>query len=158
MAAKLKADVLQALDAWKAGKPVRSIELGHVQRMTHTEEHLQSYPNTRPQIDLTQRVPNDQDRIHAYVFAILSWWCVDSFVSHAIGKAPVGPDTYEDFQGVCAETMKQGSFSDLSDNEKLAAESLAWKALLLGWKRAIDGFPEAHYIEVTNLAAGVSAT
>lgn len=157
MTAKIKADVLQALDDWKAGKPVKSIELGHVHRMTHSEEHMASYPNTRNPINLSKRLSNDQNRAHAYCFGILSWWCVDPFITHAIGKPPAGPDTFEDFKGVCAETMKQGGFSDLTETEKEAAESLAWKALNIGWARAIAGHAPEMYIEVRNPSA-VSAT
>lgn len=148
MAAKIKADVLQALDAWKAGKPVRSIELGHVQRMTHSEEHLQSYPNTRPQIDLTKRVSVDQECAHAYLFKILEFYT----------RFPL-PETYESFINECRRfpALVIAGHEEITAVERVAAESLAWKALLLGWRRAIDGFPDAHYIEVTNPAA-VSAT
>ena len=43
----------------------------------------------------------------------------------------------------------RGEFKDLTIAEAEGAESLAWKALLVGWRKAIDGFGDADYIEVT---------
>jgi len=66
MPAKIKADVLQALDDWKAGKPVKSIELGHTHRMKDNG-------GQSPTIDLSVRLSNDQERAHAYCFAIIEY-------------------------------------------------------------------------------------
>lgn len=158
MALKIKADVLQALDAWKAGKPVRSIELGHTQRMTHSEDFLKSHPNTRPEIDLSQRIQNDQERAHAYLFDVIEKY------SAAAQAPPAGRDydrnAYSDggytaFM-VCCQSWRDGH-EGLTDEEAEAAQSLAWKALIVGWARAIAGHDPAAYIEVTNPAV-VQAT
>ena len=47
---------------------------------------------------------------------------------------------------------------DLSAEELDGAESLAWKVLLFGWTRAIDGHKDAQYIEVTRPKVQESAT
>jgi len=39
--------------------------------------------------------------------------------------------------------------NDLTAEELDAAESLAWKALHVGWRRAIDGHRDSMYIEVS---------
>lgn len=138
---KVKADVLQAIDAWKSGKPVRSIELGHVHRMI---EH----PGMSPRIDTSQRNERDQERAHEYCFSI-----IERFVAGG-GLRP--EDTHERYLGVCQELRAQfvgmgGDLAGLTSEEIAGAESLAWKALLVGWKRATDGHPEASYIEVTSV-------
>jgi hypothetical protein len=130
MAQRIKTDVLQALDDWNAGKPVRSIELGHVHRM---KEH----PGGAPAVDYSVRLWNDQERAHAYCFYLL-------------GKAVAEgvPDHHEQFLLWIVSGFYRRKFPDLTDEEAVAAESLAWKALIVGWARAIDGHREAHYIEV----------
>src|SRR5271167_1183272 len=117
MAQRIKSDVLQALDDWKAGKPVRSVELGHVHRM---KEH----PGGAPAIDFSKRLSNDQERAHAYCFAILEHF-------------DTGAPDHAEFQEFARELA--GQWNDLTPEEAIAAESLAWKALLIGWRRAIDG-------------------
>jgi len=136
MVGKIKADVLQALDAWKAGKPVRSIELGHVHRMI---EH----PGMSPRIDLSKRIDRDQERAHAYCFQIIE----------RISLMVQPPEDHATFLGWCDgwEIDFRKENPDLTAEEADAAESLAWKALLVGWKRATDGHPEASYIEVTSV-------
>ena len=123
----IRADVLQALDDWRAGKPVRSIELGHTQKQ---EEH----PGASPRILQDQHHPQDQVRAHAYCFAIIDT-CRD--VTHG---------AYEDFLKVCRVIAQE--FDGLTDEERDGAESLAWKALLVGWKRATAGFAEHLQIDV----------
>lgn len=128
MAQRIKTDVLQALDDWNAGKPVRSIELGHVHRM---KEH----PGGAPAVDYSVRLWNDQERAHAYCFYLLGK-CVSEIV----------PENHDQF--LAMTVLYRTSFPDLTNEEAVAAESLAWKALIIGWARAIDGHREAHYIEV----------
>ena len=145
MPAKIKADVLQALDDWKAGKPVKSIELGHTHRMK--ENGGQS-----PTIDLSVRLSNDQERAYGYLFHIIDFYT---------GNIPV-PDDHGDYLTACDSLEKgfretggqlAGEGYALTAEEADAAESLAWKALHVGWRRAIDGHREAMYIEVTKPAA-----
>jgi hypothetical protein len=126
MPAKIKADVLEALDDWKAGKPVKSIELGHVHRMKETSHG--------PRVDLSVRLSNDQERAHAFCFAV---------IEHFDAGAP----EHAEFLEFCRDLA--GQWNDLTPEEAEAAEGLAWKALLVGWRRAIDGHGDAHYIEVS---------
>lgn len=127
MPVKIKADVLQALDDWKAGKPVKSIELGHTHRMK--ENGGQS-----PTIDLSVRLANDQERAYAYCFAIIDY-----------EKSAIA-ESFEEFLLHCE--VRRG-FTDVTHEEAMAAESLAWKALHVGWRRAIDGHRDSAYIEVS---------
>lgn len=128
MPQRIKSDVLQALDDWNNGKPVRSIELGHVHRM---KEH----PGGAPAIDFSKRLFNDQDRAHAYCF-------------YLIGKGVAESLTESHDLFLTATLVYRTNFADLTEEEATAAESLAWKALIVGWKRAIDGHTDARYIEV----------
>ena len=137
MAARIKSDTLQALQAWRDGKPVRSIELGHAHRQVES-------PGGSPLIDLTQHIQRDQERAHAYVFYILGDLADDS--------ARV-PFTYDEFSALCqtyVRGFREVHEPELTDEERIGAESLAWKALLVGWGRAIAGHKEEQYIEVTN--------
>lgn len=137
MSVKLKADVLQAIDHWNAGKPVRSIELGHIHRM-------QEHPGLSPRVDLSKRLHNDQERAHAYVFYLLQHF-------ERIGV----PQSHEEFIAIVNRDINVPSHLqigpptfELTQEEKNGAESLAWKALLVGWRKAIDGHREVDYIEV----------
>ncbi len=53
-----------------------------------------------------------------------------------------GTESFQDF----AELSSSLAPRDLSLEEREAAESLAWKALLRGWTRATSGFSEQHEI------------
>jgi hypothetical protein len=148
MSAKIKADVLKALDDWKAGKPVKSIELGHVHRMKET--------NYGPRVDLSVRLSNDQERAHSYLFYIIDFYT---------GNIPV-PDEHSDYLAACDALEKgfretggplAGEGYALTAEEADAAEGLAWKALHVGWRSAIGGHSESLYIEVSNPTA-VQAT
>jgi hypothetical protein len=133
MGQKIKADVLQALDDWNAGKPVQSIELGHVHRM---KEH----PGGAPFIDFSKRLPTEQERAHAYCFHLIGLFKLNGV-----------PESHELFLDACDEYEELFREDDatLTAEELDGAESLAWKALLVGWKRAIDGHADGRYIEVT---------
>ena len=128
----LRKDVLKALEDWKAGKSVRGPELGHVHRM-------QENPGSSPLINMNEHVHCDQDRAYAYCFHIIEHYA-------AFGGPP---STHEEFQKDCDALEAQVRRKlDLTAEELDGAESLAWKALLFGWARAIDGHKDAHYIEV----------
>ena len=128
----LRKDVLKALEDWKAGKSVRGPELGHVHRM-------QENPGSSPLINMNEHVHCDQDRAYAYCFHI---------IEHFKDQRPA---TFEEFSVVCdvLERDFKADTEGLTAEELDGAESLAWKALLFGWARAIDGHKDAHYIEVT---------
>ena len=134
MAGRIKADVLHALDDWKAGKPVRSIELGHIHRMV---EH----PGVSPAVDMSKHIPRDQERAHAYVF----------FILERLELLIQPPEDHATFSVWCDGWEKDFKRENpgLTEEERDGAEGLAWKALIVGWKRAIDGHPEANYIEVS---------
>jgi hypothetical protein len=139
MAAKIKADVVKALADWKAGKPVKSIELGHVHRM-------QDNGGRSPTIDFSVRLSNDQERAHAYCFHLLELFSINGV-----------PATHEAFMEACNEYEATYDWGEVPvpdyaafDSERDAAESLAWKALHVGWARAIAGHDPSRYIEVTN--------
>ena len=143
MAAKLKPDVLQALQDWKAGKPVHSVELGHVHRMKETPG------GASPQVDLSVRLSNDQERIHAFCFLLIEWAATDKVNSPFLvtRDAP-----HQVFLGMSAEFAKnwEEDKRGLTTEEREAAESLAWKALMIGWNRAIASHDPSRYIDVTN--------
>ena len=146
MSWKIKADVLQALDDWKAGKPVKSLELGHVQRMKeHREQHAAKT------IDFSVRLSNDNERAHAYCFQIIE----------RISGMIQPPADHATFLSWCVDvawrSQFQKEFGELTPEEIDGAESLAWKVLHVGWARAIAGHDPSRYVEVTNPAA-VAAT
>jgi hypothetical protein len=148
MPTRIKPDVLKALEDWKAGKPVKSLELGQVHRM-------QERGQFSPVIDFSVRLSNDQERAHAYFFWLIEW-----FKDH--GPVPVGEEAFERFISIC--DMLEGQFDQtpqfasedernvragLTAEERDAAESLAWKAIQVGWVRAITGHDASQYIEVS---------
>jgi hypothetical protein len=138
MAAKIKSDTLQALADWNAGKPVRSLELGHSHRMKESNE-----PTAQPQVDFENFIHRDQERAHGFCFALIEHF-----------DAP--PDDHAEFLAVSREIA--GQWNGLVLEERVGAESLAWKALRVGWARAIAGHEPHDYIEVTNPAVQASAT
>ena len=140
---KLRADVLKVLADWKAGKAIRSLELGHVHRMKEV-------PGGSPLIDIGQHFHQDQERAHAYLFHILSY-----FEEHGV---PTSGLTWEGFETLCDGFEKQfrEDVEGLTAEELDGAESLAWKALLFGWAKAIDGHKDANYVEVTRPKAEAS--
>jgi hypothetical protein len=132
MATRIKPDVLQALQDWKAGKPVKSLELGHVHRM-------KDVPGFSPTIDASEHIHRDQERAHAYVFHLIELF--------SLNGVPVDHDA---FLGACKDFQLSFSEEGLTAEELDAAEGLAWKALRFGWARAIEGHKDSLYIEVQN--------
>lgn len=147
MPAKIKSDTLQALADWKAGKPVRSLELGHVHRM---KEHP---GGGSPVVDLSVRLSIDQERLHAYCFHIIA-----SYAENGVKGVFDDADDHEEFLAACdaLEQQFRSENEGLTAEELDAAEGLAWKALHVGWGRAIAGHDPEMYIEVSR--AAVSAT
>ena len=136
MAGKLKPDVLAALADWKAGKAVKCVELGHAHRMIER-------PPFGFTIDENNHLQNDQERALGYCFQI-----VEFFNEHGL---PEGEEAHARFLAICDSL--HGMDADLTREEKDGAQSLAWKALRVGWGRALAGHSDAHYVEVTNPAA-----
>jgi hypothetical protein len=137
MASRIKPDVLQALQDWKAGKPVKSLELGHVHRM-------KDVPGFSPTIDASEHLHRDQDRAHAYLFHLIELFSLNGVT-----------EDHDAFLAACDEyeqTFDWGELpvkeADVFNEERNGAESLAWKALRFGWARAIEGHKDSLYIEV----------
>jgi hypothetical protein len=137
VASKIKADTLQVLADWKAGKPVKSVELGHVHSMKEV-------PGFSPTIDASKHLYQDQERAHAYCFYIVER-------AQLLGQPPEEHDTFLQW---CDGWQKDfhKDHEALTAEESDGAESLAWKALRFGWARAIEGHKDSLYIEVTNPA------
>ena len=131
--------MLKALADWKAGKPVRGVELGQVHRM---KEH----PGMSPLIDSSEHLHNDQERAYAYCFHILEHF------SNVEASSVPGLPSFETFTQICDGLEKdfRKETEGLTAEELDGAESLAWKALLVGWAKALDGHKDSAYIEVTS--------
>jgi hypothetical protein len=151
MASKIKTDVLQALQDWKAGKPVKSLELGHVHRM-------KDVPGFSPTIDTSEHLHRDQERAHAYVFHIIDAIAnLKATIAEHDASDPQHvtyrrPETWEEFESLCdgLEEQFRLEVEGLTAEELDGAEGLAWKALRFGWARAIEGHKDSLYIEVQN--------
>ena len=119
-----KYNTRQAIDAWKQGKSIRSLVLGNHQA--------------------------DQDRAYAYAFHLLELFSINGI-----------PADHDAFLAACDEYEQTFSWGELPvkeahafNVERDAAESLVWKALLVGLKKAIDGHGEAQYTEVQQVSNG----
>jgi hypothetical protein len=128
-------DELRAvLASWNAGNEVASIPLGH---STHVDGVDQSGNPREVHHVFRQR------KALGYAFQLI-----------ASGLVAGLPMLFDQFYLLCLEERENtGIKTVLSRYEIEAAESLAWKALLRGWKRAIAGFPESSYISVAKAKA-----
>jgi hypothetical protein len=133
--AKHYAGLDDVLRDWKAGRAIRSIELGHTQR------EIQVGINDAKRIDDSHHHRNRHDLAHAWVFKILDRVLAEK-----------KPDmVYSEFAEICRELRETEMLEGdrrLTQDELNGAESLAWKAWLLGWDRAIRGHDESRYIQV----------
>lgn len=120
---------------WKAGKPVRSIALGHSTRVAPAEGN-----EPAREVAMVFR----QKRAFGYVCALL-----DAGLTFMKTERKMERPDFENLIRGWSRGEYQG-FSDLSISEREAAESLAWKALLRGWSFALAGFDGQRYISVTN--------
>jgi hypothetical protein len=82
--------------------------------------------------DVEQRHKFRQLTAYAYCFLLIET-CLEE-----------RPDSWEMFCVIAAAHAPR----DISLEEREAAESLAWKALVRGWNRATAGFPEEHEIRI----------
>jgi hypothetical protein len=138
MSVRIKSDTLQALQDWKSGKPVKSLELGHVHRMKEV-------PGFSPTIDASVHLHRDQERAHAYLFHIIDWFTQEGT------PLPVEHDAFLADCDVLEQRFREEN-AGLTAEELDAAEGLAWKALRFGWAHAIHGHAEHLYTTVTNPA------
>jgi hypothetical protein len=131
-AGSIPVDLASVLADWNAGKPVRSLELGHTQRMM-------PHPGEADRLDLSRTYRVRQELAHEWAFMI---------VEHCANTAM--PDGFEEYAALCdeLEARHNSATEPLSREEIDGAESLAWRALRLGWKAALAGHEERKYIEV----------
>jgi hypothetical protein len=135
-------DLLQTLKLWRAGKEIRTLELGHTQRIEKRADETE-------RIDVGHVHRNDQVRIHQWAFHIVEH-CVKNSLPEAFEEFEVLCDFLEknDMPGLVEKKELSGA---LSKEEIDGAESLAWKAMLLGWDRAISGHDkDAKYTNLKN--------
>lgn len=122
----IRDDLKTLLADWHAGRPVRTLILGHSMRLMPAKGNEPAYE---------EPIIFRQKRALAYAFALID----------AALEDDVGLLLTRKFEHYCA-----GAPADLSREEKEAAESLAWKALLRGWSLAIAGHDNHRYITITN--------
>ena len=109
MTQKIHPETLAALADWRAGKPVKSIELGHSHRMKPATE-----PTAAPQIDLSVRHHRDQQRAHDFCFDVIGYFRMAGYL----------PEDHEHFSEVAEEIATQDVYSkDLTPEERVGAES-----------------------------------
>lgn len=125
-------DLAAVLEDWAQGKEIRSVELGHTQRMI-------PHPGEADRIDLSHVHRVRQALAHEWAFLILEH-CAQNGL----------PVSFEEYAALCdeLEANHMDEVGKLSKEELDGAESLAWKALLHGWKNAIHGHEERKYITV----------
>jgi hypothetical protein len=138
MTVTLKPDVLAVLKDWEAGKPIKSVELGHIHRM-------KDVPGFSPTIDTSEHLFQDQQRAYDYAFHLIELFKINGV-----------PGDHGDFLKACDEYEQTFDWGEVGpgghhglDHERNGAESLVWKALRFGWARAIEGHKESAYITVT---------
>ena len=127
-------ELREVLASWNAGNEVTSIPLGH---STHVDG-VDASGNPREVHHVFR-----QRKALGYAFRLIS-----------SGLDLGMPFPFDQFFALCLEERENtGIKTELSRYEIEAAESLAWKALLRGWKRALAGFPESSYIAVAKAKA-----
>lgn len=115
-------ELMQVIGDWANGRPLRTVALGHPVRRD-------------PKTGEEQRHTFRQRRVQDY--------CMNLII---VGVEHL-PIDFPEFQ-----LMTDMAPKDLSAEERAAAESLAWKALLRGWKNALTGFSDHQYISLTREA------
>jgi|HubBroStandDraft_6_1064221.scaffolds.fasta_scaffold04109_5 hypothetical protein len=111
----IKDELATTVQEWRDGQRIRAIPLGHPVRYILENGQRKEEPHTVRQL-----------QTYAYCFEL---------IDAGIAEPP------ENYGAFCA--MASGlSPAELSNEEKEAAESLAWKALTRGWRRALSGFAE----------------
>lgn len=146
MTISIHKDLQKKISDWKAGKSVRVPQLGHQHREVQWEP---GNPDAK-RIDDSRIFHNRQD-------AALEWcfFLIEQFLSRNLGPRLFGERsdfTYSDFAlfaDQLEDTRMEEIVGKLTPEELTGAESLAWKALVVGWDRAVQGHPEAHYVEAT---------
>jgi hypothetical protein len=118
----VKDELSGVLKDWREGKPIRSIAIGHPVRRTRDGQH--------------ERHVFRQKHAHEMAMKLIE-----------IGlEQPELLESFPDFHRVADARAGMIGNSRLSQEEVLAAESLAWVALHRGWTRAIAHHEEHDYI------------
>lgn len=118
--------VREVVSDWMAGKPVRTLALGHP-------------------VVLVPGVKNERSHEEPHVFR------QGKTFAYAIGllgrhlKDASWPVLRSRFETISTEARREDA-GDLSKAELEAAESLAWKILRVGWDAAISGFESSRYV------------
>jgi hypothetical protein len=113
-------DELEAvLDDWRNGRRIRTIALGHPVRLNRQGQE--------------ERHKFRQLATYEYCFQLIELGLAAPLESHA---------------EFCAMAAGNTIASELTTEEREAAESLAWKALVRGWTRATSGFEEEREITI----------
>jgi hypothetical protein len=124
MEERVKSELREVLADWQAGRPVRVIVLGHPVRVI---------PGKKNEPATLDRHVFRQSQVYDYVFVLLG------LTLTYLGSEPLpAPMTHDDFKMFCHP-------KGLSVEEAEAAESIAWKAVLLGWRGALRGFADDRY-------------
>lgn len=114
----IEEELRQMIAEWTAGKEVRTIELGHSVRLN--QEGTEEPHKFR------------QRRALDYCFRLIA-----AALEH---ERPISFETFA--------LLSELAPADLSTEERQAAESLAWKALARGWRNAITGHADDHYLSL----------
>jgi hypothetical protein len=124
----IQSELHEVLDAWFTGRRIHAIALGHPTRIVPPVHGLHFVAQHEERHVFRQR------RTYDYCFSLIK-----------AGLTLEG-DKYEALTWDLFTGLTGAAPKDLSTEERQAAESLAWKALLRGWDRALRGFPEDHGI------------
>ena len=120
----IKIELEEVLEDWNSGRRIPVIPLGHAVRVTSDHREV---PHTFRQI-----------KAYSYCFELIEAGMHDL------------PMAWELFCMLCQSDLAPAG---LSAEEKEAAESMAWKALHRGWRKATAGFPEEHEIRIAKVDA-----
>ncbi|HKM99456.1 MAG TPA: hypothetical protein VJX23_02985 [Candidatus Binataceae bacterium] len=114
-------ELRQVLENWKGPGGIHTVRIGHPVRVRKGKE---------------ERHTVRQAEVYEYCFQL---------IEHALA---FDPDAPLEFDGFC---LLAGNLAPatLSAEEREAAESLAWKALVCGWQRALANFPDEGAINIT---------
>jgi hypothetical protein len=121
-------ELKQVIGAWAHGQRIHAIPLGHPVRVVKDANGQHE-----------ERNKFRQRRAYDYCF---------SLIAAGIESEKTTILTWQLFNML----VQTAAPKDLTAEERQAAESLAWKALIGGWSRAIAGFPEEHSIAITREA------
>jgi hypothetical protein len=129
-----KLELEKLLADWKAGKEIRSVQLGPAQTVLHRQEeihgwafHLIAHCLTNEQKYWVSKEPAEMKALHEHFVKLCDWLESDELPEILPKLIP-----------------------PLQQDELDGAESLAWVALTRGWSAALLGYPDTRLITVRN--------